>query len=101
MSQGGVMSLYYGLSAAVSPAGIICFSGYSLKSTPLVNLGKLPCLIVHGNRDTTIKEVDARTSYKHLIEHKETVEYHTIKKLDHSVCLEQIGMIKSWLERTN
>lgn len=67
MSQGGVISLHYGLSAKVAPAGVICFSSYALKSTPPHNLGKLPCLLVHGNRDTTIREADARNSYAKLL----------------------------------
>lgn len=67
MSQGGVMSLHYGLSAKLAPAGVIGFSSYALKSTPPHNLGQLPCLLVHGNRDATIREVDARNSYAKLL----------------------------------
>ncbi len=67
MSQGGVISLYSALSSKTVPAGAICFSGYSLKSTPLTNIDTLPLLLVHGNRDTTIREVDARNSYIKLL----------------------------------
>jgi hypothetical protein len=38
MSQGGVMSLYFGLSADSVPAGVISFSGYLLRSASLANL---------------------------------------------------------------
>lgn len=55
MSQGGVMSLYFGLSASSPPAGVICFSGYLLRSAPTANLLSLPLLLVHGHRDGTIR----------------------------------------------
>ena len=54
MNQGGVISLYYGLSADKMPAGVICLSGYLLRSTVLKN-GNVPMLLVHGQRDTTIR----------------------------------------------
>jgi predicted esterase len=55
MSQGGVMSLYFGLSAHSVPAGVISFSGYLLRSASLANLAELPMLLVHGHRDGTIR----------------------------------------------
>ncbi len=56
MSQGGVMSLYYGLSSDILVGGVICLSGYVLPNvTPLHNLGKLPILLVHGSSDTVIR----------------------------------------------
>lgn len=67
MSQGGVMSLYFGLSAPTPPAGVICFSGYLLRSASIANLPSLPLLLVHGHRDGTIREVEARQSYKALL----------------------------------
>jgi predicted esterase len=64
------MSLYFGLSAAAPPAGAICLSGYLLRSAPTPNLASLPRLLVHGHRDSTIREVEARNSYKALLEDK-------------------------------
>jgi predicted esterase len=55
MSQGGVMSLYFGLSSLPAPGGVISLSGYLLRSASLNNLASLPMLLVHGHRDGTIR----------------------------------------------
>lgn len=47
-SQGGVMSLHYGMQAKNIPAGVISLSGYMLRSTPLHNYKKVPVYIMHG-----------------------------------------------------
>jgi tetratricopeptide (TPR) repeat protein len=41
MSQGGVMSLYFGLSSLPAPGGVISLSGYLLRSASLNNLASL------------------------------------------------------------
>ena len=64
MSQGGAMSLYYGLSNPLILGGVISLSGYLIPSTKLTNLGLIHSLLVHGNRDAVVKEVDARKSYE-------------------------------------
>lgn len=56
-SQGGVMSLHYGMQAKNIPAGVISLSGYMLRSTPLDNLKKVPVYIAHGQEDQVINEV--------------------------------------------
>jgi predicted esterase len=57
------MSLYYALSNPLVLGGVISLSGYLIPSTKLTNLGLMHSLLVHGNRDAVVREVDARKSY--------------------------------------
>ena len=70
MSQGGVMALHYGLSSAAVLGGVVSLSGYLLKSTPMTNLHSIPIFLMHGERDTTIRESDAKNSYSRLFSDK-------------------------------
>ena len=54
-SQGGVMSLHYGMTAKNPPAGVLAMSGYLLKSTPVANYKKFPIHIMHGQDDDVIR----------------------------------------------
>ena len=47
-SQGGVVALKYAMERSKIPAGVICFSGYMLKSTEHKNIDKVSRLLVHG-----------------------------------------------------
>jgi predicted esterase len=49
------MALHYGMQTKNIPAGVMCLSGYLLKSTPLTNYKKLPINIMHGEDDSVIK----------------------------------------------
>jgi predicted esterase len=57
------MALYYGMGASLPPAGVICYSGYMLRSSLYRNLEKFPILLSHGTRDPIIREVMAKRSY--------------------------------------
>lgn len=65
-SQGAVAALHYALSAETVPAGVIAASGYLLKYTNLLNIGKLPILLMHGGKDTVVGEAAAQTSYARM-----------------------------------
>ena len=60
-------ALHYALSAATVPAGIVAASGYLLKSTELLNIKKLPMLLMHGGKDDIVTEGEARTSYASIL----------------------------------
>jgi predicted esterase len=49
------MALNFGMQAKQIPAGIICLSGYMLRSTLLTNHKKFPACIMHGDNDSVIK----------------------------------------------
>ena len=49
------MSLNYGLESPLILGGVITLSGYLLPTTKLNNLGIIPTLLVHGNRDAVVK----------------------------------------------
>lgn len=77
MSQGGAMSLYYALSSAHLLGGAIALSSYLLPFTPLTNAGNVPLLLVHGEKDSTITEEEAKKSYSSLYVSGSAVEYRT------------------------
>ena len=72
-SQGGVISLKYGLETKNIPAGLISFSGYLLKSTQLTNFRKVPMLLMHGENDSAISPLDSKNSYKELLDDERLV----------------------------
>ena len=80
MSQGGVMSLHYALSSRFQLGGAIALSAYMLVTTRSTHLGQLPLLLVHGGKDSTILEAEAKNSYGRVLEHS-LVDYHSLPAL--------------------
>ena len=54
-SQGAVAALHYSLTTANVPAGVISASGYLLKHSKLNNFGRVPLLLMHGEKDEIVK----------------------------------------------
>ena len=61
------MSLHYSLSSPYKLGGAIALSAYLLLVTKLKNMGELPLLLVHGSKDKTILEDEAKNSYGRLL----------------------------------
>ena len=82
-----MMALHYALSSHRLLGGAIALSSYTLAITPMNNLGHLPLFLVHGSNDNVILETEAKNSYSRLLKDVPLVDYHSIKNLDHGICL--------------
>lgn len=96
-SQGGVVALKYAMERAKIPAGVICLSGYMLKSESPANVNKVSRLLMHGEKDEVIEEKAAKNTYMELLKNDNLTEYKRITKLEHSVNLEELSDIKKWM----
>lgn len=61
------MALHFAFTNSIVPAGALSLSGSLLKQTTLANLRKTPALLIHGHKDQTIRELEARKSYTELL----------------------------------
>lgn len=92
------MSLHYGLEAANPVAGIVGFSGYLFPTTKLNNLHKTHILLNHGQYDSMIPEYFAKSSYEKILK-SDQVSYKVIPGMDHTVTIEQLKEMTTWIEK--
>lgn len=79
------MSLFYGLDSKEVLGGICAFGGYMLKSSNYKNKGKVPILLLHGEKDSILIESECKETYEKLLEDKENTKYIALNDLDHTV----------------
>jgi len=102
-SQGGAMALHTGLRHPDRLAGIMALSGYlPLASTLAAEASaasrEVPIFMAHGTSDPLIPFPLASLSRGHLEQLGYQVEWHQYP-MAHSVCVEEIQDIGSWLAR--
>ena len=100
-SQGGAIALHSGLRYSYKLAGILALSSY----LPLPkNLKKeaseykeIPIVMAHGKDDNIIPIEQGRSSYQTLIKNGYKVAWNEYT-MQHTICSEEILMIKKWIE---
>jgi phospholipase/carboxylesterase len=102
-SQGGAIALQTGLRYPEKLAGIMALSTYlplaeSLASEATDCNRQTPVFMAHGLQDGVIAYEMATRSRDILARHGYAVEWHEYR-MAHSVCLEEIEDIGSWLRR--
>jgi phospholipase/carboxylesterase len=102
-SQGGAIALQTGLRYPEKLAGIMALSTYlplaeSLASEATDCNRQTPVFMAHGLQDGVIAYEMATRSRDILAQHGYAVEWHDYR-MTHSVCLEEIEDIGSWLRR--
>ena len=102
-SQGGVISYYTALSSDYNLGGLMVLSSY-LPDISLLDVAKiqhklnLPILVCHGTNDPVVNINMARLATKHLQEFGLKYDWHEYS-MEHSVCYEEIVVIRNWLLR--
>ena len=102
-SQGCAMALMTGLRHAERLAGIVGLSGYlPLAATTVAERSEAnratPIFLAHGQRDGVIVLPRAIASRDALVALGYAVEWHQYP-MEHSVCMEEIGDLGTWLCR--
>ena len=102
-SQGCAMALLIGVRHAERLAGIVGLSGYlPLASTTAAERHpanqQTPVFLAHGSRDGVVVPARAAASRDALVALGYDVEWHEYP-MQHSVCMEEIGDIESFLLR--
>ena len=101
-SQGGAITLHAGLRFPSPLAGLLALSCYLplaglLKDEAIADKG-MPIMMAHGISDPVIPVDQGRASCETLKEHGYAVEWHEYM-MQHSVCLEEITAIGTWIKR--
>jgi phospholipase/carboxylesterase len=100
-SQGGAIALHAGLRFPMPLAGIMALSTYLPTLDSLaperseVNLG-VPVFMAHGSVDPTVPIADAFETKDGLEKLNYSVEWHEYHMV-HSICVDEIEDIRSWL----
>jgi phospholipase/carboxylesterase len=101
-SQGGAIALHVGLRYASPLAGILALSSYLPLHDHLENeasnIKDVPIMMAHGISDPVIPVEQGRSSHQSLLDLGYTVEWHEYM-MQHSVCLEEITAIGTWIKR--
>lgn len=102
-SQGGVMALHTGLRYPERLAGILSLSGYlalekNLPAEASPANRNTPVFMAHGTEDTVVPCGLGRASKQRLEQLGYAVVWHEYP-MPHSVCLEEIDEISTWVRR--
>ncbi|MGB8339635.1 MAG: alpha/beta hydrolase-fold protein [Burkholderiales bacterium] len=102
-SQGGVIALQTGLRYNEKLNGIMALSTYlaladSLEKEASAENKSISIFMAHGEQDNVIDFSIAEKSCHFLVKHGYTLEWHQYP-MPHSVCLEEIGDISTWLQK--
>ena len=98
-SQGAMMALDAGLRSKEKLAGIVAMSGGLYEADlDLSAATRVPILIAHGSADDVVPVMYARRARMTLENAGFDVEYHEYP-MAHQVVMEEIGIVKSFLER--
>lgn len=100
-SQGGALALYTGLRSARKLAGIGALSTYLPQADLLVTEkhpanNAVPIFMAHGDYDPVVRYAAGEKSCQLLRQQGYAVDWHRYP-MEHSVCMEEIGDIASWL----
>lgn len=101
-SQGGAITLHAGLRFPSPLAGLLALSCYLplaglLKDEAIADKG-MSIMMAHGISDPVIPVDQGRASSETLKEQGYSVEWHEYM-MQHSVCLEEITAIETWIKR--
>jgi phospholipase/carboxylesterase len=101
-SQGSMVSMSYTLGHPDRISGVIAQSGYIPGNVDVhvdeAGLRRKPFLLTHGEQDTLIPVEWGRASRDRLQALDVDLEYHEFP-MGHSVSMESLAVIHSWLER--
>jgi phospholipase/carboxylesterase len=102
-SQGGAVVLYTGLRHKERLGGIMALSSYmplvqTLEAEADAGTKDIPVFMAHGQADPVIPYAFGRASAEELLRQGYELEWHSYN-MPHSVCLEEIRDIESWLTR--
>src|ERR1700694_5112249 len=103
-SQGGVIALHTAIRHPERLAGVIALSTYLVLADRLAdeaaaaNRG-LPIFMAHGTADPVVRFEWGDTSRRALVANGYHVDWHTYR-MEHSVCVEEIEAIGTWLVHT-
>lgn len=103
-SQGGVIALHTALRHQERLAGVIALSTYLVLADKLADEAAaanrdLPIFMAHGTADPVVRFEWGDTSRRALVASGYRVDWHTYR-MEHSVCMEEIHAIGSWLAKT-
>ncbi|MES3007684.1 MAG: dienelactone hydrolase family protein [Pseudomonadota bacterium] len=101
-SQGGAVILQAALTCRLPLAGAMSLSSYFPTAdsiTPDPVNAQLPVLICHGTHDPVVQESLGRHADAALQAMGHPTQYQHYR-MEHSVCLEEIGDISAWLQNT-
>jgi phospholipase/carboxylesterase len=102
-SQGGAMALHMGLRAERRLAGVMVLSGYLLLPDRLEEERQpggrqTPFLFCHGRYDPVVPLRLGQASFARVTRAGYTAEWSEYD-MQHSLCLEEVRRIRSWLEQ--
>lgn len=100
-SQGGAIALFAGLTSPQPLAGIIALSTYLPMHTALAREhggrgASLPILMVHGAQDPVLPMTLGKESCSFIESLGYDVDWHEYP-MAHSVCMEEIVLLREWL----
>jgi phospholipase/carboxylesterase len=103
-SQGGVIALHTALRYPERLAGAIALSTYLVLADRLAEEASaanrdLPIFMAHGTADPVVRFEWGDSSRRALVANGYRVDWHTYR-MEHSVCLEEIQAIGSWMVKT-
>lgn len=100
-SQGGMMSLYQGLTKEKNPAGIISFSGRLILPEMVgeKTLSKPEICLIHGEEDSVVPFENFIEAKKILTEQNIFHESHPVPHLDHSINIHGIRMAQNFIKK--
>ena len=101
-SQGGAVGYQSALTYPKPLAGLLGLSSYFATSQSIVYNpanDELPIQIFHGTADPVVPESLGQQSYDLLIEKGYQANYKTYS-MEHSVCMDEIADISTWLQAT-
>jgi phospholipase/carboxylesterase len=100
-SQGGMMSLYQGLTAPEKPAGIISFSGKLVMPELLGEkiISRPDICLIHGEADSVVPFENFLEAKKILEQQKISFESHSMPHLDHSIDIRGIKAAQNFIKK--
>ena len=103
-SQGGAIALHTALRHQERLAGVIALSTYLVNADrpaeeAVATNRDLPIFMAHGTADPVVRFEWGDTSRRALVANGYRVDWHTYR-MEHSVCMEEIEAIGTWLVRT-
>jgi len=100
-SQGAMMAMYQGLTAAKKPAGVIAFSGRLILPETIggETISKPQICLIHGEQDSVVPFHNFLDAEKIMTEQKIPFESHAIQHLDHSIDIHGIRAAKNFIKK--
>lgn len=97
ISQGGATSLLTGFSRYTGPlAGIIALSSYALEAPIPPSRLQIPCLLYHGDQDSTINIDFSKSTYDRSLTGV-NYTYRVVPNLPHWVNTQEMTEMREWI----